>query len=158
MADMSIREYLAFYEANLSELKATKSLQLNIKMGFYDWFCDDKSLTSKTIKLTNKLKQVLAAAGDSIDIDKHYVFFKNNCPCNGSLYDDFRICDLESGDVIYTIVPACGHNNTKQKVARGELSGTANVWGKENDFNEALIEGNWTEVLAFFRQKARAKK
>ena len=60
--------------------------------------------------------------------------FKNNCPCNGSLYDDFRICDVKTGEVIYTIVPSDGFKKTK---------GKAIVWGRENDFEEPchILEG-----------------
>ena len=68
-------------------------------------------------------------------------FFKNNCPCNGSLYDDFRICDIDTGDVIYTITPSSGH-----KVDEG----AASVWGKENEFENELVNGTWQDVLDFF--------
>jgi hypothetical protein len=39
-----------------------------------------------------------------VNLDKMYVFFKNNCPMRGPLYDDFRICDKEDGKVLYTVV------------------------------------------------------
>ena len=48
---------------------------------------------------------------------------------NGPLYDDFRICDIETGNVIYTVIPKSGH------------SGLAEVWGKQNEFQSALIIG-----------------
>jgi hypothetical protein len=53
----------------------------------------------------------------------------------GSLYDDFRICDIETGDVIWTVVPKCSH------------SGLAEVWGKQNGFKGAVITGkNMNEI------------
>ena len=92
---------------------------------FYDWFCKDTSLENKAHKLFNQVAKFVASRPD-IDLDKHYVFFKNNCPFNGPLYDDFRIVDSESGDILFTVVPKCGH------------SGLAEIWGKENDFQGAI--------------------
>jgi hypothetical protein len=95
---------------------------------FYDWFCKDKALKAKSDKLFKMVKRWVKKR--NTDTDKVYVFFKNNCPCNGSLYDDFRICDVETGDVIWTVTPKSGH------------SGKAEVWGKVNEFKEAVVTGN----------------
>jgi hypothetical protein len=110
-----------------------------IRAGWYDWFCRDESLRNKTYKLALKVKYF--AKSSRIDIDKTYVFFKNNCPCNGSLYDDFRFCDIESGDVIYTIIPSSGHSSKK---------GQAEIWGRENGFEGPLFEGSWKEAKNWF--------
>jgi hypothetical protein len=76
----------------------------------------------------------------NIDIDKTYVFFKNNCPGYGSLYDDFRICDIESGDVIYTVAPSLGYPKRK---------GEAEIWGRENNFDKPLKTApSWSQLLA----------
>jgi hypothetical protein len=91
---------------------------------FYDWFCDDASLKNKSIKLFKQVKRWVKFR--NTDTEKVYVFFKNNCPGRGSLYDDFRICDIETCDVIWTITPKCGR------------SGKAEVWGRANEFNEAI--------------------
>jgi hypothetical protein len=90
---------------------------------FYDWFCKDTSLQRKARALYPKVKKFLKA-NPQINTEEVYVFFKNNCPMSGPLYDDFRICD-EDG-VIYTVIPKCGH------------SGKAEIWGKENDFKGPL--------------------
>jgi hypothetical protein len=87
---------------------------------FYDWFCKDSSLERKSIKLMKQVKRWVKFR--NTDTDKCYVFFKNNCPMNGPLYDDFRICDRETGDVIWSVTPKSGH------------SGKAEVWGRQNDF------------------------
>jgi hypothetical protein len=76
-----------------------------------------------------------------IDIEKQYVWFKNNCPMYGTLYDDFRIADLETGDVIYTIVPKSGHTSEKGKGC---------VYGRENNFKGPLFEGSWKEIKQWF--------
>lgn len=113
-----------------------------IEAGWYDWFCRDTSLAAKTQKLGKKVVQLMNS--EKIDVEKNYVFFKNNCPMRGSLYDDFRICDIETGNVLYTITPSCGHTVNK---------GVAEVWGRENDFKEPLVSGTWKDVKAFFGVK-----
>lgn len=69
--------------------------------GWYDWFCKDSSLARKT----KMLGKAVAQLKDSkrVNLDTMYVFFKNNCPLCGPLYDDFRICDIETGAVLYCI-------------------------------------------------------
>jgi hypothetical protein len=100
---------------------------------FYDWFCKDKSLKNKATRLFMLVKRWVK--NRNTDTDKVYVFFKNNCPMNGPLYDDFRICDIETGDVVWTVIPKCGH------------SGLAEVWGKQNDFKGAIATGeNMTQI------------
>jgi hypothetical protein len=81
---------------------------------FYDWFCKDSSLERKANALFPKVKKFVAST--QVDILDTYVFFKNNCPMNGPLYDDFRICD-ENG-VLFTVIPKCSH------------SGQAEIWGR----------------------------
>lgn len=66
----------------------------HIKAGWYDWFCKDTSLAAKTKKMGNIIKQV--KAGGKVDLQTMYVWFKNNCPMNGQLYDDFRFVNLET--------------------------------------------------------------
>jgi hypothetical protein len=88
--------------------------------GFYDWFCSNKSLERRSRSLVAKLKKFLKV-NPTIDLTQHYVFFKNNCPMCGPTYDDFRICDITSGEVRYTVVPKCSH------------SGKAEIWGRTPD-------------------------
>jgi hypothetical protein len=95
---------------------------------FYDWFCRDKSLKAKSEKLFKQTRKFVEKF--NIDVDKHYVFFKNNCPMRGQLYDDFRICDIESGDVVWTVIPKSGHSNK------------AEIWGSRNEFKECIYTDN----------------
>ena len=106
---------------------------------WYDWFCRDTSLKRKVEALLKKLKVI--ASSNKFDNDKCYVFFKNNCPCYGNLYDDFRICDKETGDVLYCVVPKSGFKRDE---------GRAQVYGVDNDFKEPLVEGTWRDVKAWF--------
>lgn len=136
MTEMTINTFVGKF---LDGQYETNSVKTQISAGWYDWFCQDTSLRNKTRKLGKKVVQLLPSK--KINGETMYVFFKNNCPMNGSLYDDFRICDIETGDVIYTIIPSCGHNATK---------GVAKVYGRENDFKEAIVYGSWKDIKEFF--------
>lgn len=120
----------------------SSDVDTQIKAGWYDWFCKDASLANKTQTLYRKVEQICWST--RFDIRKVYVFFKNNCPVVGTLYDDFRICDLKTGDVLFTITPSCGHRMEK---------GLAQVYGRENKFNEPLVSGTWQDVLDYFNPK-----
>jgi len=93
-----------------------------IEAGWYDWFCKDTSLKGKTYKLGGVVKQI--KDGGKVDLDKTYVFFKNNCPLNGPLYDDFRICDIDNGNVQFTIQFDCCWNEKKYSVYGRTPDGT----------------------------------
>ena len=100
---------------------------------FYDWFCRDSSLEKKSENLFKKLNSI--SKSSKFDLDKTYSYFKNNCPIKGTTYDDFRICDLESGNTIYTV---------------SYRKGIYEVFGKENNFNCSLVEGKWIDIKNFF--------
>jgi len=135
-AEVSVRQWLENYAAGKYD---ASDCMTQIDAGWYDWFCKDKSLAGKTRKLASKVKRI--AKSKKINLDTMYVWFKNNCPMDGSLYDDFRFADRTSGDVVYTITPASGHNAER---------GIASVWGRENEFADPLVEGTWADVLKFF--------
>ena len=89
-------------------------VKAQILAGWYDWFCKDSSLVNKTKKMGNIIKQV--KDGGKVNLKDWYVWFKNNCPLNGPLYDDFRFARLETGDVQLTIQIDCCWNNHKFSV------------------------------------------
>jgi hypothetical protein len=89
-------------------------VRTQILAGWYDWFCKDSSLANKTKKMGNIIKQV--KRGGKVDIENWYVWFKNNCPLNGPLYDDFRFADLETGSVMFTIQIDCCWNKSRYAV------------------------------------------
>lgn len=106
---------------------------------FYDWFCKDSALEGKSQKLVGYLEKILYSP--RFDARKVYVFFKNNCPCNGSLYDAFSLCDIESGDVLFSVTPKSGFTVN---------NGLGDVWGKENGFDGPLVQSSWKEVVEWF--------
>ena len=107
----------------------SQDVRVQIQAGWYDWFCKDSSLTNKTKKMGNIVRQV--KRGGKVNLDDWYVWFKNNCPLNGPLYDDFRFASLETGDVQFTIQINCCWN--KHRYA---------VYGRTPDG-----EGHWDEPL-----------
>lgn len=133
---ISLRTWLEKYEQG--EFNAP-DFETQCNAGWYDWFCKTESLAGKTKKLAPKVKRL--AKSSKINLDTMYVWFKNNCPCVGKLYDDFRFADRETGDVIYTVVPASGFRKD---------AGSAELWGKENNFAEPLVKGSWKDITNFF--------
>lgn len=126
----------------INEVLATPTTKEFIYSLWYDWFCRDTSLQNKGLALLNKLNQIKESK--KFDNNKTYVFFKNCCPCDGSLYDRFSICDIETEEVIYCITPKSGHKY---------MNGKGEVYGKENDFKEPLIEGSWKDIKNWFLEK-----
>jgi len=133
MDNMTVNEFATKF---LSGDFEDRSVETQCNAGWYDWFCRDTSLANKTKTLGKKVLQLMNS--EKVDTENMYVFFKNNCPMSGPLYDDFRFCDMENGDVVYTVVPKSGH------------TGNAEVWGRENDFDGPLLEGNWRDVKQYF--------
>lgn len=119
-----------------------KFCSTQIEAGWYDWFCSDKALAGKTKRLGNKLKSILKTNTTKINQDTMYVWFKNNCPMVGRLYDDFRIADIETGNVIYTIVPKSGYKID---------NGNAQIWGIDNQFDGPIVDGTWEDVINYFK-------
>lgn len=107
----------------------SQDVRVQIQAGWYDWFCKDSSLANKTKKMGNIVRQV--KRGGKVNLNDWYVWFKNNCPLNGPLYDDFRFASLETGDVQFTIQINCCWN--KHRYA---------VYGRTPDG-----EGHWDEPL-----------
>ena len=99
-----------FLEGNFDD----EDIRVQILAGWYDWFCKDSSLKNKTKRMGNIIKKV--QAGGKIDLENWYIWFKNNCPLNGPLYDDFRFADIETGEVQFTIQIDCCWNLRKYVV------------------------------------------
>ena len=109
---------------------------------WYDWFCKDTSLLSKGKSLIAKLRKIVKVNNNKFNPETTYVFFKNSCPCNGSLYDDFRICDIETGNVLFCVTPKSGHKS---------ILGIAELDGKINQFKEPLAKGTFNDILNWFK-------
>ena len=104
----------AWIDAFLNGEYDSTDVGTQIKAGWFDWFCKDGSLANKTKRMGSIVKDV--KAGGKVNLNNWYVWFKNNCPLNGPLYDDFRFADLETGDVQFTIQLDCCWNEKKYTV------------------------------------------
>ena len=128
---MNVREWQVAF--NNGEFDAP-DLDTQCDAGWYDWFCKDTSLKNKTKKMGNIVKCV--KDGGRINLDTSYVWFKNNCPCVGRLYDDFRFADLETGNVLYTICIDDDRSDFKYE-----------VWGRDNNFKGMIVGFNTKKEL-----------
>ena len=126
MEKQTLRKWIFSFNDGVYELADRRT---QIEAGWFDWFCRDTSLKNKTYKMGRIIKQI--RDGGKVDLDNTYVFFKNNCPLNGPLYDDFRICAIDSGNVQLTIQIDCLWNKSKYA-----------VFGRTPDG-----EGHWEEAI-----------
>lgn len=134
----TMNEWLKNYKAGKF---SDKNVTTQCDAGWVDWFCRNTSLAQKTKSLAPKIRKL--SKSPKINPDCVSVLFKNNCPLYGNLYDDIRLID-DLGNVLYTIIPACGHTKTQ---------GRSEVWGTENNFNAPLVSGTWLDVLEWFGVK-----
>lgn len=134
--NMTINEFITRFKNGDFDSPDVKT---QIEAGHYDWFCKDSSLAAKTKSLGKKVLAI--SKSKKIDCDKSYVFFKNNCPGYGKLYDSFSICDMRTGDVQYWVTPKSGHSRDE---------GKAQVCGPDNGFTEPLASGKWKDIVEWF--------
>jgi hypothetical protein len=81
---------------------------------WYDWFCTDKQLPKRAKRLAQILAYFVAREKmDDAYLANKYVFFKNNAPCVGKLYDQLSICEKGTGKVLYCIQDQINENRGK---------------------------------------------
>lgn len=107
----TVRQWIKDYKEGLFEEADTKT---QIDAGWYDWFCQTKSLKNKTKKLAGLITGLKETG--KIDLDKHYVWFKNNCPLVGNLYDDVRFAFVENGENHFVISVDSPHEDSKYAI------------------------------------------
>lgn len=124
--EMTVKEFAERFEAGEFE---ARDVETQCRAGWFDWFCKDSSLANRLKPLGTFVKKIV----DSPKFNEHetYVFFKNNCPCVGRLYDSLSICDMEKGTVLYWV----GFNDERQTEGTTEI---VEIFPNESDIDERV--------------------
>ena len=80
---ISVREWQEKYRAG--EYKS-RDCNTQVRAGWHDWFCGDDALAGRL----ERISPVVMGITEPFILDNYYVWFKNNCPLSGPLYDDVR--------------------------------------------------------------------
>ena len=135
---MTINEFCKCF---LNDEFARPLLDVQILAGWYDWFCRCRSLYKKTAFLGKRVCDIKDSK--RFDAEACYVFFKNNCPMVGKLYDQFSICDIKTGAVLF----CCQH---LEKGSYGCTRAHWEVYDAAVSFETPVVNGTWRDVKKYF--------
>ena len=102
--------------------------------GFCDWFCNDRTLKKRAIKLIPAIKFLVKQG--IINPEKTLITFKNCCPINGLLYDIIFFSDL-SDNTLGGLSTRSGHYRLEKK---------CEIWYNENNNTVFKKYTNWKEL------------
>ncbi len=131
---MTIREWQGEYRRGMFD---DASFKTQVRAGWYDWFCKDESLKKKT----DKLAKIVNGITNDWMLDNFRIWFKNNCPCVGPLYDDVRFEPMDESlrDKQYFAI------SVDDKREDSKYS----VFTARNDYEKEVGFGNVKEVIAW---------
>ena len=106
--ELSVRQWQEQFRAGAFNLQDRYT---QCRAGWYDWFCQDQALAGRL----KKIGRVVMGITDPFILDNYYVWFKNNCPLSGPLYDDVRFEPLsgERGGKYFVISLDSPHERMK---------------------------------------------
>lgn len=106
--ELSVRQWQEKFRAGAF---SSKDFTTQCGAGWYDWFCSTEALAGRL----KKIGRVVMGITDPFILDNYYVWFKNNCPMSGPLYDDARFEPLsgERDGKYFVISLDSPHERTK---------------------------------------------
>lgn len=106
--EISVREWQEKFRAGAF---SAQDRYTQCQAGWYDWFCQDHALAGRL----KKIGKVVMGIKDPFILDNYYVWFKNNCPAYGPLYDDVRFEPLsgERGGQYFVVTLDSPHERAK---------------------------------------------
>ena len=85
---LSVRQWQDLFRSGAFQ---DRSRATQIRAGWYDWFCGDAALAGRL----KQIGKVVMRITEPAILDNYYVWFNNNCPLNGPLYEDVRFERLD---------------------------------------------------------------
>jgi hypothetical protein len=161
--EIEVRKWIKLFDQGEFDQKDVDTM---IRAGWYDWFCTDTSLHTRMKKMVPAVRALVESAYFDQKLPQ-YVFFKNNCPVRGELYDAFSICSIADGQVQWWVSAKVGHdtNNTAQVChrPRGFSSSVLEeyarlLWGHSPAMHRYLNGGVRTLKRFFSYHDMQAKK
>ena len=136
MAEMSVRQWQERFRSGDFN---SRDLSVQCEAGWYYWFCRDEALAGRLKKLSSVVLGIRAP----FILDNYYVWFKNNCPMAGPLYDDVRFEPLsgERDGKYFVVSLDSPHEQTKWVLYTERYGydapefGSGNVWDGEHKFS-----------------------
>ena len=136
----SVREWQEKFKSGAFE---NKHYTTQIYAGWHDWFCSDDALAGRL----KQIGKVVMGITEPFILDNYYVWFKNNCPINGPLYDDVRF------------EPLLGERDGKYFVVSKDSPHEKQKWSlytERHGFQEAEYEcGNVRGMAKYINQLGR---
>lgn len=147
--EISVRQWQERYRAGAFD---AKDMSTQCKAGWYDWFCQDEALAGRL----KKIARVVMGITDPFILDNYYVWFKNNCPVPGPLYDDVRF-DLLAGErdgKYFVISLDSPHHRLKWSLTTErfgfdtpefECRNVRDIWTGKPDRECSMPESTWSQ-------------